>query len=151
MNHLLSLFFRERERNLIHLSQPLQCTCFATTIWDETLYKAWSSIVYLLIPNVNQLEASLREFSDIMDADEVILFERATFLVISYCQRRAHRDSHRFEKISNIIKQFKISCHKVAASFESMEVRNQHFAAFIEGFTANTYVMVIMSDLNISE
>uniref|UniRef100_A0A1I8JQ06 RBR-type E3 ubiquitin transferase n=1 Tax=Macrostomum lignano TaxID=282301 RepID=A0A1I8JQ06_9PLAT len=54
-------------------------------------------------------------FGDIIDADEVLLlFERATFLVISHCQQKQHRDPHRFEKISNIIKQFKLSCSKVA-------------------------------------
>lgn len=57
--------------------------CFATSIWDETLYKAWSQIVYSLIPNVDLLEAQLKDFSTICGADEVVLFERATFLVIS--------------------------------------------------------------------
>lgn len=72
--------------------------------------QAWSSIVYMLIPNVKELEQSLNQFANIIDADEVLLFERATFLVISHCQRRPHRDVHRFEKVSNIIKQFKLSC-----------------------------------------
>jgi Ras-related GTP-binding protein A/B len=57
---------------------------FATSIWDETLYKAWSQIVYSLIPNVDLLESQLRDFSTICAADEVVLFERATFLVISH-------------------------------------------------------------------
>lgn len=35
---------------------------------------------------------------------------------------------------------------KLAAQFQSMEVRNTNFAAFIDVFTSNTYVMVIMSD-----
>lgn len=35
---------------------------------------------------------------------------------------------------------------KLAAQFQSMEVRNTNFAAFIDIFTSNTYVMVIMSD-----
>ncbi len=30
-----------------------------------------------------------------------------------------------------------------------MEVRNEHFAAYIDGFTPNTYVMVVMSDASI--
>lgn len=72
--------------------------------------QAWSSIVYSLIPNVRQLEQSLSEFANIIDADEVLLFERATFLVVSHAQRKAHKDPHRFEKVSNIIKQFKLSC-----------------------------------------
>ncbi|KAG7205460.1 hypothetical protein KM043_007447 [Ampulex compressa] len=140
------IIFREREDDLKRLSLPLECTCFRTSIWDETLYRAWSSIVYMLIPNVKELEQSLKQFTNIIDAEEVLLFERATFLVISYCQRQQHRDVHRFEKVSNIIKQFKLSCSKLAAQFQSMEVRNTNFAAFIDVFTSNTFVMVVMSD-----
>lgn len=138
--------FLERENEIINMSKPVQCMCFKTSIWDETLYKAWSSIVYKLIPNVKELEQSLKLFAELMDSDEVLLFERATFLVISHCQRNLHRDIHRFEKVSNIIKHFKLSCSKVAAQFQSMEVRNSNFAAFIDLFTTNTYIMVIMSD-----
>lgn len=52
-------------------------------------------------------------FADLMECDEVLLFERATFLIISYCERASHRDAHRFEKVSNIIKGFKLSCRLV--------------------------------------
>ena len=50
--------------------------CFATSIWDETLYRAWSQIVYSLIPNVEVLKSQLTEFASICGADEVskILF-----------------------------------------------------------------------------
>ena len=113
------------------------------------MYKAWSSIVYQLIPNVNILERNLLHFAEIIEADEVLLFERATFLVISHCQRKPHRDVHRFEKVSNIIKQFKLSCTKLAAQFQSMEVRNSNFAAYMDVFTPNTYVMVVCSDSTI--
>ncbi|XP_065841111.1 ras-related GTP-binding protein A-like [Oscarella lobularis] len=142
--------YSEREQELQKLSLPLQCVCFSTSIWDETLYKAWSSIVYQLIPNVKQLEANLDHFAGIVEADEVLLFERATFLVISQSMRRKHGDVHRFEKISNIIKQFKLSCSKLQAQFHCMEVRNSRFAAFVDVFTSNTYVMVITSDASLS-
>ncbi|XP_019774343.2 ras-related GTP-binding protein B isoform X11 [Tursiops truncatus] len=79
------LIFKEREEDLRRLSRPLECSCFRTSIWDETLYKAWSSIVYQLIPNVQQLEMNLRNFAEIIEADEVLLFERATFLVRTFC------------------------------------------------------------------
>ena len=127
---------------------PRCLTAISITITICYLYlsRAWSSIVYMLIPNVKELEQSLNQFANIIDADEVLLFERATFLVISHCERRVHRDVHRFEKVSNIIKQFKLSCSKLASQFLSMEVRNTNFAAFIDVFTSNTYVMVIMSD-----
>lgn len=235
--------------------------CFGTSIWDETLYKAWSEIVTNLIPNIGVLESHLSDFCRICDADEVVLFERATFLVISHAQAKKdavadegptrrgklladgkdahdeinenvvagggggggaedeaapdneaqmstsphnvasppinnpyldngtpspaspggnatistnpsnvvnnnhqpaaagasnnHRattpsptpqfDAHRFEKISNIVKQFKLSCGKAQSQFQGMDVCNSKFTAFIDAFTANTYIMVIVS------
>lgn len=140
--------FADKQELLRARSGAMQPTCFATSIWDETLYKAWSSIVYSLVPNIDLLESHLDEFGRICDADEVVLFERATFLVISHVatQHRQHRDAHRFEKMSNIIKQFKLSCSKTQAQFQAMVVKNAKFTAFIDYFTTNTYVMVIMSD-----
>ena len=197
--------------------------CFGTSIWDETLYKAWSEIVTNLIPNIGLLESHLNNFCRICDADEVVLFERATFLVISHAQvsdddrnrevdalapadstaspstspppaegvedrndqgdagrsskndsaggdnsktfdqqmkqhddriqphvnRTPHFDAHRFEKISNIVKQFKLSCGKAQSQFQGMQVCNSRFNAFIDAFTANTYIMVIVSNPSI--
>mmetsp|Transcript_10674 Transcript_10674/g.16109 ORF Transcript_10674/g.16109 Transcript_10674/m.16109 type:complete len:433 (-) Transcript_10674:1209-2507(-) len=252
--------------------------CFGTSIWDETLYKAWSEIVTNLIPNIGVLESHLDDFCRICDADEVVLFERATFLVISHShgdkykeegnnnhqgigetytdeifetqnvetdekqdrmdgnystggssgpetmpssidgttdnplpsvhsevtgvdetmesgpgvntigegtvngtvessgtgvdrqqQKQMtshpprngtndgvgekkfapHFDTHRFEKISNIVKQFKLSCEKAQSQFQGMEVSNSKFTAFIDAFTANTYIMVIVSNPNV--
>mmetsp|Transcript_5871 Transcript_5871/g.7613 ORF Transcript_5871/g.7613 Transcript_5871/m.7613 type:complete len:453 (-) Transcript_5871:324-1682(-) len=274
--------------------------CFGTSIWDETLYKAWSEIVTNLIPNIGVLESHLNDFCRICDADEVVLFERATFLVISHAQAknvgggggdaikpsdgvdgssaaaikdgsatggavvesaeagivsdvaaedaggaadgvmildgqpsqspppaeisddsdqllqaggvgggsvggavdesakdsiaaagggggegvvndiapssdhpntrqlqsssdeegkgRGGRgkdapvfDAHRFEKISNIVKQFKLSCGKAQSQFQGMEVRNSRFSAFIDAFTTNTYIMVIVSHPGVHE
>ena len=223
--------------------------CFGTSIWDETLYKAWSEIVTNLIPNIGVLESHLSDFCRICDADEVVLFERATFLVISHAQAKKDNtdnggrllksgeenevaneasgdgnvadaggtetvtrdesttnkeqsgssppiqdlsleggvptpaspggnatlstnpsntnnqkvatkasnqitasstpqfDAHRFEKISNIVKQFKLSCGKAQSQFQGMDVSNSKFTAFIDAFTANTYIMVIVSNI----
>jgi Ras-related GTP-binding protein A/B len=115
----------------------------------SVFFQAWSSIVYSLIPNVQLLELHLQKFCEICEADEVVLFERATFLVISHSTRKDHKDVHRFEKISNIVKQFKLSCSKSQAQFQRMEVRNANFSAFIDEFTSNTYIMVVMSDSSI--
>lgn len=125
--------------------------CFKTSIWDETLYKAWSQIVSILLPNINQLELSLKQFCHTVNANEVVLFERSTFLVISHYDAINHEDVHRFEKISNIIKQFKLSCIKTNYQFQSMVVRNEKFTAFIDEFTSSTYIMVIVSDPDIEQ
>ena len=59
---------------------------------------------------------------------------------------RPHNDQHRFEKVSNIIKQFKLSCSKTASHFATMQVRNSRYSALIEGFTSTTYAMIVASD-----
>ncbi|RLO06256.1 hypothetical protein DYB28_002295, partial [Aphanomyces astaci] len=138
--------FDQRKEMILSRTGSIPTVCFGTSIWDETLYRAWSSIVYSLIPNMQDLENHLNEFCAICNADEVVLFERATFLVIAHATHKSHRDIHRFEKISNIIKQFKLSCSKTQAQFQGMEVRNSNFTAFMDFFTNNTYIMVIMSD-----
>lgn len=143
--------FKQKESELRQLSLPLKITACGTSIWDETLYKAWSAIVYSLIPNVKVVESRLEKLRKICEADEVILFEKATFLVISHASdlEKKH-DPRRFQKISNYIKQFKLSCSKSQAQFVSMELKNSHFAAWIDEFTANnTYIMVVTSDPNI--
>ena len=48
-------------------------------------------------------------------------------------------DSHRFERISNIIKQFKLSCSKSQSAFQGMEVHNSQFTALIDMFTGQNY------------
>ena len=66
--------------------------CFRTSIWDETLYRAWSSIVSFLLPNIQVLKKNLKTFCEMINADEVVLFERSTFLVISDYDARNHED-----------------------------------------------------------
>jgi Ras-related GTP-binding protein A/B len=143
--------FNEKRMKIIEKTKNFEVDCFKTSIWDETLYKAWSQIVYFLLPNVKTLEKNLEQFCNTLNADEVVLFERSTFLVVSHHDAKKHEDIHRFEKISNIIKQFKLSCIKTSFQFQSMVVRNQKFTAFIDEFTSSTYIMVIVSDPDIEQ
>lgn len=117
--------------------------CFATSIWDESLYKAWSFMICGLIPQLSQLEKALLKFCEICEGDEVVLFERATFLVISHATLRLHSDVHRLEKISNIVKRFKLSCNKNQSHFHSLELRNAPFLAIIENFTCYTCILYV--------
>lgn len=75
--------------------------------------KAWSSLVYQLIPNVQELEEGLKRFADVLECDEVLLLECATLLVISSYVVKKDRDGKRFEKVSNVIKGFKLSCRLI--------------------------------------
>ncbi|KAG4301957.1 hypothetical protein PCANB_002039 [Pneumocystis canis] len=139
---------QERFKALYQRSENLETMILATSIWDETLYKAWSSIVYTLVPNAPTLEKHLKQFAFHTEADEVVLFERTTFLVISHisCLEFNHPDVHRFEKISNIVKRFKLSCSKMQSQFTSFELRAHTFSAFIAPYACDTYILVVLSD-----
>ena len=65
-------------------------------------------MVNTLIPNIDQLQQQLEAIAEICEADEVVVFELATFLVITSATRKSMHDLHRFEKVSNIIKQFNV-------------------------------------------
>jgi Ras-related GTP-binding protein A/B len=97
--------FEERKMDILQkVDKRFDVDCFKTSIWDETLYRAWSQIVSFLLPNIKTLEKNLKTFCETLNADEVVLFERSTFLVITHYDAKQHEDQHRFEKISNIIK-----------------------------------------------
>ena len=68
--------------------------------------------MYTLVPNIERLENELEMFCKICEASEVVLFEKSTFLMVSHTKQSRHpsTDKHRFEKLSNIIKHFKLSC-----------------------------------------
>ncbi|KAL4456638.1 hypothetical protein ABPG74_000745 [Tetrahymena malaccensis] len=122
---------------------------FATSIWDETLYKAWSSIVQQMVPNMQFIKQQLKEFSDLCDADEVVLFEKQTFLIIAFYDKH-ERGMLKYERVSNIIKQFKLSCVKLGANIQGITVKNK-FSSTIQEFNENSFIMVVYSDPRISQ
>lgn len=197
--------------------------CCGTSIWDETLYRAWSKIIHSLIPNIAVLESNLDQFAGVSGATEVVVFERKTFLVVArsgeakergagagtedsketasqpqppqpsssvaaaskvssprkskgappalgqddtalimegYPPSDAERKSilssgqlhpERFEKISELVKNLRGSCSKLQASFQSLEVRGETFAAYLDVLTADTYILVIVADPSVGE
>ncbi|KAJ9476938.1 GTP-binding protein GTR1 [Pseudozyma hubeiensis] len=198
--------------------EGFRVNCFATSIWDESLYRAWSRIVQTQIPALGVLERHLQLLADTCSASEVVVFERTTFLVIakalgSSCKESSSSlqrltgfdydeeeegmegfrdtqrstltsnssgffnpsDSHfsftsstttkpsaqpttldpeRFEKVSELIKNFKLSCQKLPAKtaqceFQAVELRTSTFSAYIDSLTSNTYIMILVTDPSI--
>ena len=87
-------------------------TSYPTTIWDQSLYKAWGNIVHSLIPNLKVIKEYLSHLAEAIEAEEVILFEQTTFLtVMSVTSGVGAQNPYvdRFERLSNIIKTFKHS------------------------------------------
>ncbi|KAJ7074024.1 Gtr1/RagA G protein conserved region-domain-containing protein [Mycena amicta] len=133
--------------------QPTPITVFGTSIYDESLYRAWSSIVHTLIPNAAVLSKHLTMFAEACSATEVILFERTTFLVIATSSARpnaadsqADLEPTRYERTSELIKAFKHSCSRVREEFHSLEMELPEFTAVLDEMTKNTYVLIVVHD-----
>lgn len=195
---------RRKTREVLaeHASSPnvpdrVHLRCFATSIWDATLYRvrwhtdpqAWSSIIHTIVPDVERLEKHLALFADTCSAAEVVLFEKATFLVMSYYTRMRAAESKphspvgadevtlqdndtdavlmqglsesmlpdarrrpnvqsddRYERISEMVKHFKISCLDSHHQIQGLELRTQTFAAYLDVLTSSTYILVIVTD-----
>lgn len=88
----MKVFGTKKDEIMAQVNSRFNVDCFATSIWDETLYKAWSQIVSILLPNIEVLKSKLQKLCETINADEVVLFERSTFLVISHYDARNHED-----------------------------------------------------------
>ena len=53
------VFKSMKEEILTKINGRFEVECFKTSIWDETLYHAWSQIVSFLLPNIKVLEKNL--------------------------------------------------------------------------------------------
>ncbi|CAK55827.1 unnamed protein product (macronuclear) [Paramecium tetraurelia] len=119
---------------------------FATCIWDETLYKAWSQIVQNLIPDRDIIHNSLKTFCTKCSCDEVVLFEKQSYLVIDFVDVNEKKDILKYERISNIIKQFKLSCKMAQIDIQTIMVKSQKFNVQIVEFTDNTFILLLFTD-----
>ncbi|KAH8826895.1 Gtr1/RagA G protein conserved region-domain-containing protein [Flagelloscypha sp. PMI_526] len=138
--------FGKKRRDLESGTEGFDVTVFGTSIYDESLYKAWSNIVHTLIPNAAILSKHLATFAKACSATEVILFERTTFLVIATSHSgspSASSSSPSMGPVSPLIKAFKWSSSRVRSEFHGLEMCLPEFSAVLDEMTKNTYVLVI--------
>ena len=133
--------------------QSEQVDFWATSIWDQSLYRAWTGVIYFLVPNATTIETMLRKLADLLDARELILYERTTCLVVTHVSRGMEKENpfpDRFERISSILKTHKHSMAKHTGtmasevSFAEMQIKTGSFMLFVTRFTENTNLAVIM-------
>lgn len=134
-------------------SGPFEIETFGSSIWDQSLYKAWAGIVHKLIPNLFIIERFLQAYARKIDAEEVILFERSTFLTVTSATSKAgdlNPVSDRHERLSNIMKAFKHCSARnthttpASANFIMMHTKTPQFNVFLAQFTDNTYIFVVI-------
>ena len=143
--------YEERCRLIIAKSEGLNLETFASSIWDQTLYKAWAGIVHKMIPNLMIIERFLEAFAKQLRAEEIVLFERSTFLTVTNVLTLIGEDNDnvdRHERISNIMKSYKHTAARntrttaASAGFLLFKVQTPRFNCFLARFTENTYIFV---------
>ncbi|GAA6012188.1 hypothetical protein JCM11491_001780 [Sporobolomyces phaffii] len=127
----------------------------ATSIWNETLYRAWSIVVSHLMPSLDVLRHHLETYLALTQSLELVLFERTTFLVISSVtkDRRDMNDDERrlvtaweerrFERVSTMVKGFKGSCNKLHLPFTSLSLSSHNYTTHLDSLTPETYLLII--------
>ena len=132
---------------------PEQVDFWATSIWDQSLYRAWTQVIYFLVPNASAIENMLRKLAELLDARELILYERTTCLIVTHISRGVEEGNpfmDRFERISSILKTHKHSMAKHTGamasevSFAEMQIKTGAFMFFITRLTDNTNLAVVM-------
>ncbi|GAA5837689.1 hypothetical protein JCM9279_006835 [Rhodotorula babjevae] len=121
---------------------------YGTSIWNETLYKAWSIVISHLMPSLSSLRSHLTSFLSLSSASEIVLFERTTFLVISSVTNEddakdTEWDERRFERISTMVKAFKLGCSKIRSPFSSLTITTPHYSAVLDALTPETFILVV--------
>jgi Ras-related GTP-binding protein A/B len=57
-----------------------------------------------LIPDIARYSENLERFCKICSCDEIVLFEKETFLIIASFEASAQKNISNYERVSNIIK-----------------------------------------------
>jgi len=146
--------FEQKKAELETIAKEHQCQvdCSKTSIWDKTLYSAWSRIVTQLVPNRRKLEDELNNFVKLSEADEVMLFEKNTYLNLCYVNRNKPSGSgdvaaaelaEKMEELSHHMKSFKTICYRNATSYKSVEIKNSRHSIIMSEFTEYTIIMLI--------
>ena len=124
-----------------------------SSIWDQSLYRAWTQVIYFLVPNASVIEGMLHRLAELLDAWEMILYERTTCLVVTHITRgdeTRNPFTDRFERISSILKTHKHSMSKHTGtmasevSFAELQIKTAGFMFFITRLTENTNLAVVM-------
>ncbi|KAK1065524.1 GTP-binding protein gtr1 [Friedmanniomyces endolithicus] len=131
-----------------------QIDFWATSIWDQSLYRAWTQVIYFLVPNAAAIEEMLGRLAGLLEAREVVLYERTTCLVVTHVTRGAEEGNpygDRFERMSSILKTHKHSMARHTGtmasevSFAELQIKTGEFMLFITRLTENTNLAVVMA------
>lgn len=111
---------------------------------------------FLVMSYYTRMGAAESKPHTLVGADEVTLQDNDTDAMLMQglsesmlpdARRRPNVQSDdRYERISEMVKHFKISCLDSHHQIQGLELRTQTFAAYLDVLTSSTYILVIVTD-----
>ncbi|KAJ1977601.1 GTP-binding protein gtr1 [Dimargaris verticillata] len=143
---------REKSEELTKRTGNMDVRIFSTSIFEPSLYRAWSHIMNSIMPNIEAIRRHLETFCKVADVTEVVLFERTSFLAIAgYQLREIPGKGDTFDVLSSILKSFNLALNnKRSASFKIVRIRLDGFILIITNFTKNTVLMATTDNPNMT-
>lgn len=142
--------FLKRKKQFELKAGKIKINCFPTSIWQNTIYKAWSNILGNIIPKIDKIKELLEKYTKACQADEVILFEKNILLYITSYNNKEIKDSERFEKICWSMKKFNNICKIGGTKYRNFIIKNIDNNFYLDDFENSTYIMVVFSNKNVS-
>ena len=90
---------------------------FGTSIWDDSLMSAYSSIIRSMLPHVSVLHNEVRHAMKMCNAVDACLFESSAFLCLA--SATTTDAGRRPTQLSEIVKYFKLTCMGNSTGFQS--------------------------------
>ena len=142
--------FLNRKKQFESKAGNFKINVYQTSIWENTLYKAWSDIIGSIIPKKDKIKELLEKYCKACQADEVILFEKNTFLYISSFNNKEIKNKERFEKICEEMNKFKKTCQNDSKKFSNFLIKNVGNTIYLDEFENSTCIMVVLSNKTVN-
>ncbi|KAJ1658621.1 GTP-binding protein gtr1 [Dispira simplex] len=141
----------EKTAELMRRANRLRIEVYSTSIFEDSLYRAWSHIMNSIMPNIDTIRDHLQKFCEVADVSQVVLFEKTSFLSIAGHHLNATEDMVPYDKLSSALKRFNLALNNNrTTSFKLVRLRLNGFILIITNFTKNTVLMAVDNNPNMT-
>lgn len=130
--------------------EDFEINYYPCSIFENSICKVFSHILSNVLQNSDKIQKFLEEYATACNANEVILYDKKTLLAIGNFSNKQYKDDKRIETISYSIKKFVSNYKNISNKFNELIINNKTNTIYLDEFANSTYIMVVVSDKNIS-
>lgn len=130
-----------------HLAQLAEsCSATEAVLFEKATFLVIMS--YSTDPRAKPVTAELPLWST---DDATVMAGFPVSLALDCNKRPVQHPETRFERISELIKQFKLASVQAQHAFQALELQTSTMTVLLDKLTPNTYILVVVSDPRIRE